>query len=93
MGRYRSLSEFRLDRIRSEAARRESRHFAFTSDLPVHLFIHKVAIRSCSVVLERGMRCGFVLCAPPKACRLEDGDEDGSGSMSRSKIADEEECL
>jgi hypothetical protein len=47
---------------------------------------------SCSVVLERGMRCGFVLCVPPKACRLDDGDEDGSGSMSRSKIADEEEC-
>ena len=43
---------------------------------------------SCSVVLERrGVRCGFVGCG---------GDDDvgrDHGSMSRSNMADEEECL
>jgi hypothetical protein len=43
---------------------------------------------SCSVVFERGMRCGLVGCEEKWG-----GEGDVTGSMSRSKIADEEEWL
>jgi hypothetical protein len=43
----------------------------------------------CSVVLERGVRCGCVVCAWARRGR----EEEGIGSMSRSKIADDGECL
>jgi hypothetical protein len=43
---------------------------------------------SCSVVFERGIRCGFVGCAVKWG-----GEGDVTGSMSRSKIADEDEWL
>lgn len=44
---------------------------------------------SCSVVFERGIRCGLGGWVAWSGC----GDGGESGSISLSKIAEEEECL
>jgi len=44
---------------------------------------------SCSVALARAMKCGLVTC---DACAVAEGEE-ASGSISRSKMAEDEECL